>query len=217
MEWRFIHTGSPPLIHSRRPSAAMTDNKRTPSPKHKDHCLMSTIDIDFEYEKINGLDKDDFASQAQRGILSGEVHTIETKLDARRADIGPGTEYHWKHRIIRFDTPNRTQDLTVRLKTIEQHNNKPRFHFHDFDAEKPDFVDSLHYPDAGSPGGWKKLKKGDKFPPHTDKILIRFAIPRGAPLFNFRAVIFDLTKDWPVPCDPQVGNDPPKSFWGLLK
>ncbi|MFZ5635241.1 MAG: hypothetical protein ACOY82_01505 [Pseudomonadota bacterium] len=146
---------------------------------------------------------------AFRGELpSTNIDKIVAELRVEEKPFDDGKPYEWNPSIIQFQTMNSIQYLYIILTTSSAHNGKPRFHLHGATSEIPDHLLKIQHRPVGQ---FVDLPKYAPFPKDTGMIKVFFKMPgnQTTPLFKFDVIVWDNAVPTDVPCDPQVGNEPP--------
>jgi hypothetical protein len=143
------------------------------------------------------------------GIPGLNIDTAIAELRVEEKLLSSGKPYEWTPSSIQFRTKNNLQHLYVVLVTSSTHNSKPRFHLHGATSEFPDkYPMKVQHKPVGE---FVDLPRFLAFPKDTDMIKIWFDMPGHQPTnpFKFDVIAWDNATSEDVPCDPQVGNEPP--------
>lgn len=138
----------------------------------------------------------------------------------------PGTQagkykYWWQYLEIHFQTSSNMQYLEIAMDSTHETNKEPRFHFKELQQENHDmqFIDRVHYKvfkDAqildDRNVDWQLGDKHKEFPIHARRLRLTLKFPGRKPdtSFKLKLVVQDSEDGRRIPCDPQVGNDPPQ-------
>lgn len=114
---------------------------------------------------------------------------------------------------MRFKTNKKKQTLFVEIDSPETIGTppRPRFHLHRIEYTRPDLVEGVEHSLLGyaSPS-WSPHTLGQPMPRHTRTLKLKLKIDGEDELY-VKVIAFDLKSGEEVPCDPLVGNDPPKN------
>jgi hypothetical protein len=113
---------------------------------------------------------------------------------------------------LTFKTSKTNQTLFVQIDSPETFGSPPhsRFHLHRIEYTRPDLVDGVeHSLSDHTSTKWSTHVSGQDMPPYTKSLKLKLKI-KGKDVLYVKVVALDLKTCVEVPCDPLVGNDPPK-------
>ena len=111
-----------------------------------------------------------------------------------------------------FKTRKTKQTLIVEIDSPETFGNppRPRFHLHRIEYTRPDLVEGMeHSLHAHTTQTWLPHDLDKHMPTHTKTLKLKLKI-KGKDSLYVKLIGWDLKTGAEVPCDPLVGNEPPK-------
>ena len=111
-----------------------------------------------------------------------------------------------------FKTKKTKQTLIVEIDSPETFGSppRPRFHLHRIEYSRADLVEGVeHSLLSHTTPNWSSHTPGQHMPPHTKTLKLKLKI-NGKDSLYVKVIGWDLKTRKEVPCDPLVGNEPPK-------
>jgi hypothetical protein len=123
------------------------------------------------------------------------------------------TTFDYDEDDLKFKTNKKKQTLLIEIDSPETIGTPPhpRFHMRRIEYTRPDLVEGVEHSLLDhSSNSWSPHAHGQHMPPHTKTLKLKLKIDGKDELY-VKVIAWDLLKEAEVPCDPLVGNDPPKN------